>query len=1101
MYLHARYIYPFFLSSLLVGQGMLFSQVTSTWQVDGDGTWNVPGNWETNTLPPQQVVPQNVDDVAIFGNSNTQFSAQIGLGQPTITIGTLDVDNPNNIALEDSNTLVFQTSSGNAALNLTSLNGAGGSFSLALPATLNSNLVISTDSGVGETICNNVISGAGGITITGPQTISFASATGNTYTGTTTISGGNLSIDTGATSLQGAVVVTNAGFLTFNSNSSVGSLNIINGTVTGAITFPNSGNVLTMGGNGTGQMLNIVNLYFTDAGGATVTYDPTDGGTALITGGELNVTPDATYTFDIGSAGGAPDMELNCDFFPPFGSVSFIKTGAGVLLYDPPGVNGNNTGPTTVNQGTLEVNTQAQRGVPGDLTISGGMLLCRSADQISNSSNVTLGSGAFDFGGFAQTIGSFTFQSGTFSQGANPLVLTSAATTPSAALTMRNTTISGAINLQGDIVFDATNGGTATISGPLNIKTSAGAGTRTFTIGGTSANGMTISNVISNTGSTGIVKAGTGTLTFAGAGPNTYSGASTAVNSGMLVLNVTTGPAVPSSIVMISSGAAIDLRGLNQLSSGATVTVNGTLSLNGHNQTIAACPGASTGVIHLGSAQLTSGTSAFSFAGNIDGAGGSLFIPAGTGDKSYALTGTNSYTGTTTLSTSLPVSNISLTGTSNSLPADIINGTAAGTGSVIFDQTFNGTYPGNMTGTGSFTKQSSGILTMSGASAIDGPITVASGGGGLIVNGSLATTHVADITFPSGTLLGGNGTLAVPLGQAVIMQGTTSPGNSIGTLTINGNYVQDTGSTLEIEVSPSSADELIVTGNYQLNAGATLLIEPQPGIYFGSNTYTIVHSAGITGHGVFDTVTLTLPAFTGTVSYTPDDILLLEVGQASFSSLVTKGNAHAAAVCFDTLTPAPGSDLELVRAEIALLPTVSAIEDAFNLLQPSQFTALALAQEYATLYINDTIFHRLDQTTQTCKDLCPTDKKRTFWVTPFGALSYQQSHDHQPGFNTASGGVSTGVDYQICPNIIAGGALGYSAIDLSWKQSRGHASMQNGYGALYSSLGGRKAYLFGSFLGSYNYFHASRHIEFGTCRLDTDRSSRKKSSQRVSTRR
>ncbi|MFI5334481.1 MAG: beta strand repeat-containing protein, partial [Chlamydiales bacterium] len=549
---------------------MLFSQDTSTWQVDGSGTWNVPGNWGNG------IVPQHVDDVAIFGNSNTQPNPTIGLGQP-ITIGTLDIDNPNLLIFQDSNALTFQTTSGNAQLNLTSING-GGQLLLALPTILNSNLAISVDTGAGGTI-NNVISGAGGITITGLGGIIFSSNTGNTYTGTTTISGGNLFIDTNAQCLQD-VVVENGGSLTFDNTSSVKSLNIISGTVTGSIIFPNGGNVLTMGG----QTLN-GNFSFTDAGGATITYNPSPGATAVITGGDLNVMPDATYTFNIGSGGGTPsvpDMELNVDFLPPVNSsATFVKTGLGVLLYDPGSVSGNNAGPTTVNQGTLVVNTQAEAGVPGDLIITGGTLLCGGADQISHASNVTLSSGTLDFGGFAQTIGSFTFQSGTFSQGGNPLVLTST----SSALTMRNTSISGPVQLVGDIAFDATNGGTATLSGPLNINTTAGAVTRTFTIGGSSANGMTINNVISNTGSTGIVKAGTGTLTFAGAGPNTYTGASTAVNAGTLALNVTTGPAVPSTAVMISSGATIDVQGINQLNANAAVTVNGTLNLNGHNTT------------------------------------------------------------------------------------------------------------------------------------------------------------------------------------------------------------------------------------------------------------------------------------------------------------------------------------------------------------------------------------------------------------------------------------------------------------------------------------------------------------------------------------
>ena len=59
MRLSTRYIYPFFLSSLLVGQGMLFSQVSNWTGNAGDNDWSTPGNWDNG-------VPNSVDAQANF---------------------------------------------------------------------------------------------------------------------------------------------------------------------------------------------------------------------------------------------------------------------------------------------------------------------------------------------------------------------------------------------------------------------------------------------------------------------------------------------------------------------------------------------------------------------------------------------------------------------------------------------------------------------------------------------------------------------------------------------------------------------------------------------------------------------------------------------------------------------------------------------------------------------------------------------------------------------------------------------------------------------------------------------------------------------------
>ncbi|WP_369418082.1 autotransporter outer membrane beta-barrel domain-containing protein, partial [Neorhizobium galegae] len=117
----------------------------------------------------------------------------------------------------------------------------------------------------------------------------------------------------------------------------------------------------------------------------------------------------------------------------------------------------------------------------------------------------------------------------------------------------------------------------------------------------------------------------------------------------------------------------------------------------------------------------------------------------------------------------------------------------AGSGTVVLGaQTLtitnaNDTFAGVIGGTGGLTV-TGGSQTLSGVNTYTGVTTVS--GGRLAVNGSI-TSPVA--TSGAG-ILGGTGTIFGDVTNA----GVVAPGNSIGTLTIAGNYT-GTGGTLEVE--------------------------------------------------------------------------------------------------------------------------------------------------------------------------------------------------------------------------------------------------------------------------------------------------------------
>ncbi len=244
------------------------------------------------------------------------------------------------------------------------------------------------------------------------------------------------------------------------------------------------------------------------------------------------------------------------------------------------------------------------------------------------------------------------------------------------------------------------------------------------------------------------------------------------------------------------------------------MTGAGTLVLTGSNNfsggtTISACTlqlgdGGTSGSI--AGDVLNNGTLAFdrsdaqTFSGTISGSGTVNQIGSGT----TVLTGSNSYSSGTTISTgTLQLGN---GGTSGSILGDVVNNAT-----LAFNRLNSMNFAGTISGSGEIHQVGSGLTNLTGdSSGFTGTTTVDAGT--LAVNGSLC----GDVNVLAGGRLQGIGTVCDTNNT-----GTIAPGNSIGTLTVAGNYTGN-GGTLEIETElggdASPTDRLVVTGD---TAGST----------------------------------------------------------------------------------------------------------------------------------------------------------------------------------------------------------------------------------------------------------------------------------------
>ena len=205
----------------------------------------------------------------------------------------------------------------------------------------------------------------------------------------------------------------------------------------------------------------------------------------------------------------------------------------------------------------------------------------------------------------------------------------------------------------------------------------------------------------------------------------------------------------------------------------------------------------STATIRVGDGTSASSGITATIASELAGTSQLVKTDAGT----LVLTGANSYTGGTAIEAgTLQLGN---RGTTGSLVGDVTDN-----GTLAFDRTDKYIFNGVISGSGTIRQIGTGLTRLTGdSSAFSGTTSIEAGT--LSVNGSLC----GDVNVLSGGRLQGIGTVCDTNNFA---GGTVAPGNSIGTLTVAGNYMGD-GGTLEIESQlggdNSPTDRLVVTGN------------------------------------------------------------------------------------------------------------------------------------------------------------------------------------------------------------------------------------------------------------------------------------------------
>ena len=347
-------------------------------------------------------------------------------------------------------------------------------------------------------------------------------------------------------------------------------------------------------------------------------------------------------------------------------------------------------------------------------------------------------------------------------------------------------------------------------------------------------------------------------------------------------------------------------------------------------------------------------------------------------------------------------------------------------------------------------------------------------GGVLVFNGT--TSQPIYVQVP-GQLRGNLSCLSI------VNDGTVRPGNSIGIMSMTGDYNQTTTGVLQIELSPTGMADLIQVGSNAFLDGKIELM-PELGLYLKGDSFTFLTAGGVVA-GTFSLLEGAEDGFRSALSYFPQAVqLTLLQNTVSFFGGSLTGNPKEVLTTLENATVSRGSDLFSVLSAINALSSSASVKEALTQLGPTPFASIAWS-DATTLYqlagmVTQPPFGFCDVPCAPFKKpCCPQSKPNRIWLQAIGEKTEQSTVDSLFGFQTWTEGALLGYNAQgINHPWTLGGYVGYTHSHLTWHEIEGKTNTNSEYASVYTSVCWPHFQLDASILGSFYQYDISRTINF-----------------------
>ncbi len=338
-----------------------------------------------------------------------------------------------------------------------------------------------------------------------------------------------------------------------------------------------------------------------------------------------------------------------------------------------------------------------------------------------------------------------------------------------------------------------------------------------------------------------------------------------------------------------------------------------------------------------------------------------------------------------------------------------------GKGTLNFNTGSEYAFVSSMSGTGNLEVQS-GHVTLTGDSGAFNGKTQVFDKSILSVNGVLGGT----LDVLSGGVLGGIGTVgSTTIEDLAIL----APGNSIGTIHVNGDLTFSPGSTYLVETSADgTSDKSEVSGTASLN-GARVQVEADSGNWQPTTTYTILTSTGGVS-GLFSGVTANLAFLKPVIGYPDANTVILSLE-----------------VPVDEKNP----DRTIAQLQGKIYPSLAGV-----LLEDSRFINEAVNNRMRSAFgVSSTPVPVLAFGPEGAELQAATTDRFALWAQGFGSREDKKSDEAFAGLDRSIGGVFAGGDAAIGDHVRLGLVGGYGHTKLDEPDLAASASVDSYYLGVY----------------------------------------------------